>query len=137
MIFTLDNGLKVIVMEKHAIPVVSINLWYDVGSHDEWDGIRGTAHLFEHMMFRGTESIPDGDFDRQLDEVGGDNNAGTNNDHTIYYERLPSGKLELVIKMEADRMQNLVLNQEILDTEREVVHEEERHVAPTLFQNSY
>ena len=124
--FTLDNGLKVIVMEKHAIPVVSINLWYDVGSHDEWDGIRGTAHLFEHMMFRGTELIPDGDFDRLLDEVGGDMNAGTNNDHTIYYERLPAGELELAIKMEADRMQNLVLTQEILDTEREVVHEEER-----------
>ena len=67
--FTLQNGLKVIVMEKHAVPVVSVNLWYDVGSHDEWDGIRGTAHLFEHMMFRGTPSIPDGDFDRLLKEV--------------------------------------------------------------------
>ena len=124
--FTLQNGLKVIVMEKHAVPVVSINLWYDVGSHDEWDGIRGTAHLFEHMMFRGTESVPDGDFDRLLDAVGGDNNASTSDDHTIYYERLPAGELELVLKMEADRMENLILNQEILDTEREVVHEEER-----------
>ena len=124
--FTLQNGLKVIVMEKHAIPVVSVNLWYDVGSHDEWDGIRGTAHLFEHMMFRGTPSMPDGDFDRLLKEVGGDNNASTSDDHTIYYERLPAANLELALRMEADRMQNLILNQEILDTERQVVKEEER-----------
>ena len=124
--FTLQNGLKVIIMEKHAVPVVSVNLWYDVGSHDEWDGIRGTAHLFEHMMFRGTPSIPDGHLDSLLKEVGGDLNASTSDDHTIYYERLPAVNLELAFRIEADRMQNLILNQETLDTEREVVHEEER-----------
>ncbi|MBT3217427.1 MAG: insulinase family protein [Candidatus Marinimicrobia bacterium] len=124
--FTLDNGLKVIVMEKHSIPVAAVQVWYDVGSHDEWDGIRGTAHLFEHMMFRGTENYESEEHARLINEAGGYNNAFTSDDVTVYHERLPSGKLELALKLEAERMHLLKLNEDILATEREVVHEEYR-----------
>lgn len=124
--FMLDNGLKVIVMEKHTIPVAAVQVWYNVGSHDEWDGIRGTAHLFEHMMFRGSENYESEEHARLINEVGGYNNAFTSDDVTVYHERLPAGELELALKLEAERMHLLRLNEDILATEREVVHEEYR-----------
>lgn len=124
--FVLDNGLKVIVLEKHTIPVVAVQVWYDVGSHDEWDGIRGTAHLFEHMMFRGSENIAPEEHARLINEVGGYNNAFTSDDVTVYHERLPAGELELALRLEAERMHLLKMSDDILATEREVVHEEYR-----------
>ena len=73
--FKLENGLQTIIMEKHSIPVVAVQVWYDVGSHDEWSGVRGVAHLFEHMMFRGTENYGSEEHARLINEVGGNNNA--------------------------------------------------------------
>ena len=124
--FYLNNGLKTIIMEKHSIPVVAVQVWYDVGSHDEWEGVRGVAHLFEHMMFRGSENYGSEEHARLINEVGGNNNAFTSDDVTVYHERLPAGELELALKLEAERMHLLKLDQDILDTEREVVHEEYR-----------
>ena len=124
--FELENGLQTIIMEKHSIPVVAVQVWYDVGSHDEWDGVRGVAHLFEHMMFRGSENYDSEQHAKLINEVGGNNNAFTSDDVTVYHERLPAGELELALKLEAERMHLLKLDQNILDTEREVVHEEYR-----------
>ena len=113
-------------MEKHSIPVVAVQVWYDVGSHDEWSGVRGVAHLFEHMMFRGSENYGSEEHAKLINEVGGYINAWTSDDVTVYHERLPAGELELALKLEAERMHLLKLDQDILDTEREVVHEEYR-----------
>ena len=124
--FKLENGLQTIIMEKHSIPVVAVQVWYDVGSHDEWSGVRGVAHLFEHMMFRGSENYGSEEHARLINEVGGNNNAFTSDDVTVYHERLPAGELELALKLEAERMHLLKLDQDILNTEREVVHEEYR-----------
>jgi zinc protease len=125
---TLPNGLKVVVCEKTTNPMVEVEVWYRVGSKDEWDGVRGMAHMFEHMMFRGSKNFNgEGDvYIKLLEKMGGNVNAYTTFDRTVYHEEVMSQHVEKVMEMEADRMSNLLLNQKVLDTEREVVGEELR-----------
>lgn len=125
---TLSNGLKVIVCEKNTSPMVQMEVWYRVGSKDEWDGVRGMAHMFEHMMFRGSKKFNgEGDvYIHEMEKMGAQINAYTTFDRTVYWEELPKEHLEKAFAMEADRMENLILDQKVLDTEREVVGEELR-----------
>lgn len=125
---TLGNGLKVIVCEKNTSPMVQMEVWYRVGSKDEWDGIRGMAHMFEHMMFRGSKKFNgEGDvYIHELEKLGSAVNAYTTFDRTVYHQELPKEHIEKIFAMEADRMENLILDQKVLDTEREVVGEELR-----------
>jgi zinc protease len=124
---TLGNGLKIIVCEKNTNSMAELQVWYRVGSKDEWDGIRGMAHMFEHMMFRGSKKFSGQNRpDKLIDRVGGNMNAYTTYDRTVYHEEVPAKSIETMIQMEADRMENLVLDQKTLDTEREVVGEELR-----------
>ena len=104
----LDNGLTVILHEDHTTPTVSVNVWYHVGSGREKPGRTGFAHLFEHIMFEGSEHVPEGQFDRWLEAAGGDNNGSTNNDRTNYWENAPAGALELLLFLESDRMGHLL-----------------------------
>ena len=120
----LDNGLRVFILEKHSVPAVSVQVWYQTGNVQERDGIRGIAHLFEHMMFRGSENYEPEEHSRLIHDVGGECNAFTTEHTTVYFETLPSQHLELALELEADRMQSLRLNQEILETERQGVLEE-------------
>ncbi len=122
----LGNGLKVIVYEDHSAAIASVHLWYRAGSRNEVMGKRGLAHLVEHMMFKGSKSVGPEDHVRQIDQVGGIANAFTREDVTGYFQTLPSDKLELAFKLEAERMQNLVLTEDKLKAEREVVKEEHR-----------
>jgi predicted Zn-dependent peptidase len=126
--FTLPNGLKVIVCEKNTSAMVQMEVWYRVGSKDEWDGVRGMAHMFEHMMFRGSKKFNgEGDvYIHDLEKMGSVTNAYTTFDRTVYWQELPKEHIEKVFEMEADRMENLILDQKVLDTEREVVGEELR-----------
>jgi len=121
---TLDNGLRVLVVEKHSVPVVSVQVWYQTGSVQETGGIRGIAHLFEHMMFRGSEHFGPEEHSRLIHDVGGHCNAFTAEHVTVYHETVPSQHLELVFQLEADRMGGLVLNRDVLNKERDVVLEE-------------
>lgn len=125
---TLPNGLKVIVCEKNTSPMVEMEVWYRVGSKDEWDGVRGMAHMFEHMMFRGSKNFNgEGDvYIHELEKLGSSTNAYTTYDRTVYHQELPKEHIEKIFAMEADRMENLILDQKVLDTEREVVGEELR-----------
>jgi zinc protease len=125
---TLKNGLKVIVCEKTTNPMAEIQVWYRVGSKDEWDGVRGMAHMFEHMMFRGSKKfMGEGDvYIKLMRKMGASCNAYTTFDRTVYHEELPVANVDKALEMEADRMENLVLSQQVLDTEREVVGEELR-----------
>ena len=126
--FTLPNGLKVIVCEKNTSPMVQMEVWYRVGSKDEWDGVRGMAHMFEHMMFRGSKKFSgEGDvYIHEMEKLGATLNAYTTFDRTVYFQELPKEHIETVFAMESDRMENLILDQKVLDTEREVVGEELR-----------
>ncbi|MEN9722559.1 MAG: hypothetical protein RJB38_545 [Pseudomonadota bacterium] len=125
--YLLPNGLRLIVHEDHSAPTFAYQTWFDVGSRDEVPGKTGLAHLFEHMMFKGTPAVPDGEFDRILDEAGAEGqNAYTTHDHTTYIEELPNDRLELVIQLEADRMRNLIVNDQSFKTEQEVVQNERR-----------
>jgi len=123
---TLKNGLKIIVCEKPDNEFVEVEVWYRVGSKDEKPGIRGMAHLFEHMMFRGTTRFPGDAVFQEVQKVGGRSNAYTSFDRTVYHQYIPATSLERMFELEADRMDNLVVTQEILNTEREVVGEEFR-----------
>jgi len=126
---TLSNGLKVISIEKRDIPMVNIQVWYRVGSKDEIPGQRGMAHLFEHMMFRGSKNFKgEGDvYIHEIEKMGGQVNAYTTFDRTVYFQQIPKQYAEKVLMMEADRMSNLILDQKVLDVEREVVGEELRN----------
>jgi zinc protease len=119
---TLKNGLKVYVIEERSSPVVSVQVWYKVGSKNEVVGITGSAHLLEHMMFRGTKEIKD--FSQIIDELGGMDNAFTSFDETAYWCEIPSSAVERVLYMEADRMRNITFDG--FDEERNVVIEERR-----------
>jgi zinc protease len=125
---TLDNGLTVILHEDHKLPIVAVNTWYRVGSANERPGRTGFAHLFEHLMFMGSEHVPTGEFDRLLEAAGGENNASTDPDRTNYYELVPKGALELALYLDADRMATLgrAMTQEKLDLQRDVVKNERR-----------
>lgn len=122
----LPNGLKVIVKEDHRAPVVVSQVWYKAGSMDESNGTTGVAHVLEHMMFKGTQSVPSGEFSKRIAAAGGRENAFTNRDHTAYFQTLEKSKLELALKLEADRMRNLVLSDTEFTKEIEVVRNERR-----------
>ena len=136
---TLSNGLKIIVCEKPGGTETEVQLWYRCGSKDETDGIRGMAHMFEHMMFRGSKNyMGDGDvFIDSMESIGANCNAYTTFDRTVYHETIPNEKIEMVLKMEADRMENLVLDQNTLDVERQVVGEELRNGMNNWFQRMH
>ncbi|MEP0232813.1 pitrilysin family protein [Roseibium sp.] len=124
--FTLDNGLEVVVIPDHRAPVVTHMLWYKVGSADEPEGQSGVAHFLEHLMFKGTKNHPKGAFSTMVAENGGQENAFTSNDYTAYFQRVAKEHLPLMMEMEADRMENLVLTEEVVAPERDVVLEERR-----------
>lgn len=123
---TLDNGLDVITLEDFSCPIVSVQVWYEVGSKDEKPDRQGYAHMFEHMMFKGTELVSEKDHFDLIRKVGGSCNAYTSFDRTVYYEKLPADQVELAMWLEAERMSFLTINQESFDTERNVVEEELR-----------
>jgi zinc protease len=124
--FHLDNGLEVVVIPDHRAPVVTHMLWYHVGSADEEPGKSGIAHFFEHLMFKATKTYPAGDFSRKVAEIGGQENAFTSYDYTAFYQQVAPQALEMVMTYEADRMENLILNDDVVKTERDVVLEERR-----------
>jgi zinc protease len=121
---TLPNGLKILCLKKSSAPVVSVQLWYRTGSVNEQDGIRGISHFFEHMMFRGSAHFGSEEHARRINDVGGHCNAFTAEDMTAYTNSVPRTALDMVLELEADRMQNLIINQQTLDTERKVIVEE-------------
>src|SRR6187402_980852 len=106
--FTLANGLHVILHEDHTVPLVTVNVWYHVGSAREKPGRTGFAHLFEHLMFMGSKNAKYGEFDRLLESAGGTNNASTVEDRTNYYIDVPSNALDLALFLESDRMAYLI-----------------------------
>jgi zinc protease len=127
-VFVLDNGLKVVVHEDHAVPIVAVNLWYHVGSRNEQRGKTGFAHLFEHFFFNGSENYPHG-FREAMDDLGANNRNGTtNDDRTNFFEDVPVSALERTLYLEADRMGFLAgrITKEMLDRERGVVQNEKR-----------
>jgi predicted Zn-dependent peptidase len=129
---SLPNGLQVIYHEDHSTPVVGVNIWYDVGSKNEVQGRTGFAHLFEHVMFKGSKNVPDGQHFSMLEAAGGragaDINGTTYYDRTNYFEQVPSNQLELALWLEADRMGTLteVLTREKLENQKDVVMNEKR-----------
>lgn len=125
-LFSLPNGMQVVVVENHRAPVVSHMVWYKVGAMDEPPGKSGIAHFLEHLMFKGTDTMPPGAFSRMVSLVGGNENAFTSTDYTAYYQTVAKEHLDKVMKAEADRMTHLVLTQEQIDSERQVVLEERR-----------
>jgi predicted Zn-dependent peptidase len=124
----LDNGLRVVVSPDHSVPVVAVNLWYDVGSRDELTGETGWAHLFEHLMFQGSAHVASGEHLHLLQSVGGSVNATTWFDRTNYFETVPTGALDLALWLEADRLATLPahLDDANVETQRAVVKEEKR-----------
>lgn len=122
--FSLDNGMEVVVLEDHRAPVVVHMVWYRVGSADEPRGKSGIAHYLEHLMFKGTETIGPGGFSETVAANGGTDNAFTSWDYTGYFQRVAADRLGLMMEMEADRMVNLVIAEESVDSERQVVLEE-------------
>ena len=124
--YQLANGLKLVVKEDHRAPVVVSQVWYKVGSSYEHDGITGLSHMLEHMMFQGTKNHAPGEFSRIIAENGGEENAFTGQDYTAYYQRLEKSRLPVSFELEADRMRNLLLQQQEYDKELKVVMEERR-----------
>jgi zinc protease len=123
---TLPNGMKVIVREDHRSPIVVSMVWYRAGSMDEISGTTGVAHVLEHMMFKGTEKVPVGEFSRIVARAGGRDNAFTSRDYTAYHQQLHKSKLPLAFELEADRMANLAFSEEEFGKEMRVVMEERR-----------
>src|SRR3981081_1774791 len=126
--FTLANGLKVILHEDNSLPVVAVNVWYHVGSSDEKPGRTGFAHLFEHVMFMGSQHVPTGEFDRLLEAAGRDNKASTTAERPNYYEDGPANALPLMLYLDADRMGFLLpeMTADKVDLQRGVVQNERR-----------
>ena len=122
----LTNGLKVLLVEVPKAPVVTIQVWYKVGSRNEVMGRAGLSHMLEHMMFKGTAKYPKGTFSRIIRKNGGNDNAFTSQDFTAYFENLAGDRVELALELEADRMQGLILDEKEFQLEREVVKEERR-----------
>jgi zinc protease len=123
---TLSNGLRVVVKEDHRAPVLVQQIWYRAGSMDEVTGTTGVAHLLEHMMFKGTKNVPAGQFSKRIAEAGGRENAFTSYDYTAYFQQLHKSKLPLAMRLESDRMHNLLLTEKEFDKEIKVVMEERR-----------
>jgi len=124
--YKLDNGLRIILSEDHSAPAYSVAVTYDVGSRDEKQGRTGFAHLFEHMMYQGSENVGKGEHFSLVFNNGGTMNGTTSQDRTNYFETLPSNQLDLGLFLEADRMRSLVVNQANLDNQRNAVQEEKR-----------
>src|SRR5438094_6627466 len=126
--FTLPNGFQVILHEDHSVPVVAVNTWFHVGSSDEQTGRTGFAHLFEHIMFMGSEHVPTGEFDRLLEAAGADNNGSTTQERTNYYESGPSNALALMLWLDSDRLGFLLpeITADKVDLQRGVVQNERR-----------
>jgi len=124
--FTLENGLRVILSPDSAVPVVSVALYYDVGSRNERTGRTGFAHLFEHMMFQGSENVPKAAHFQYIFNAGGTMNGTTSTERTNYFETLPASHLPLALWLESDRMRSLKVTQENLDNQRNAVQEEKR-----------
>jgi zinc protease len=126
--YKLANGLEVILHEDHSTPIVTVDTWYHVGSGDEQVGRTGFAHLFEHIMFMGSQNVPVGAFDQMLEAAGADNNGSTNEDRTDYYENLPSNALALALWLDADRMGFLLPTMDLakVNLQRDVVKNERR-----------
>ncbi len=122
----LENGLRIVVKPDHRAPVVVSMVWYRIGSVDEQNGVTGVAHVLEHMMFKGTRTVPPGEFSRMIAAAGGRDNAFTSRDYTGYFQTLQKSALPLSFRLEADRMVNLVLSQEEFAKELKVVMEERR-----------
>src|SRR3954467_2516655 len=126
--FTLPNGLRVILHEDHSVPMVTVNMWYHVGSARELPKRTGFAHLFEHLMFMGSGHVKPGEFDEWLEAAGGDNNGSTENDRTNYWINVPANSLELALFLESDRMGYLLdtMSPKIVDAQRDVGKNERR-----------
>ena len=126
--FTLPNGLRVVVHEDHSVPMVTVNMWYHVGSARERAGRTGFAHLFEHLMFMGSGHVKPGEFDQWLEAAGGDNNGSTETDRTNYWINVPANSLELALFLESDRMGYLLdtMTPKTVDAQRDVVKNERR-----------
>jgi zinc protease len=122
--FTLENGLEAVVIEDHRAPVVVHMVWYKAGAADERKGKSGIAHYLEHLMFKGTDDLAPGEFSKTVAANGGSDNAFTSYDYTAYFQRIAADRLEMVMKMEADRMRDLELSEDDWQTEREVILEE-------------
>lgn len=121
---TLENGLEIVVIEDHRAPLVVHMLWYKAGSADETPGVSGVAHYLEHLLFKATETAESGEFSRVVAENGGTDNAFTSYDYTAYFQRIARDKLGLMMRYEADRMENLLLSEEDAATELQVILEE-------------
>ena len=123
---TLNNGMKVLIQEDHAIPSVALYFFYKVGSRNERPGTTGVSHFFEHMMFNGAKKYGPKQFDNEMEKAGGNNNAYTSQDVTVYTDWFPSTALELMFDMEGDRIRDLAFDPKIIDSERGVVYSERR-----------
>jgi zinc protease len=123
---TLDNGLRILVLEDHRSPIATIQAWYKVGARNEIPGATGLAHFLEHMMFKGTPTYGKGRFSQLVEENGGQDNAFTSHDVTSYYVNIAADRMDLILGIEADRMRNLLLDAKEIDSERQVVAEERR-----------
>ena len=126
--FRLKNGLQVLVVPNPKAPIVKHMVWYKSGSVDEPRGKSGTAHLLEHLMFRGTGKIKDGVFNDVINQNGGESNAFTSLDYTAYHQFLDISRLELAMYLEADRMQNLKISPQAFEKERNIVFQERKQV---------
>ena len=125
-IYRLENGLRVILADDHSAPLVTVDVWYNVGSRNEPAGRSGFAHLFEHMMFQGSANLKKGEHFQLIERAGGDMNGSTNEDRTNYFETLPSNRLNLGLWLEADRMRSLAITTTNFENQRETVKEERR-----------
>src|SRR6185312_9191101 len=123
---TLANGLTLILEEDHSTPIVHLQLWYHVGSKNEKPGRTGFAHLFEHLMFKGSKNVGPDEHTSMISGVGGQSNAYTTDDETVFWETLPAHDLPLALWLEADRMATLRIDKETFTNERDVVKEERR-----------
>ncbi len=136
--YTLANGLKLLVIEDHRAPIVTHMAWYKVGATEEFAGKTGLAHFLEHLMFKGTDKVPSGEFSKIVSRNGGQDNAFTSSDYTAYFQQVSADKLPLVMEMEADRMVNLKIAEDEVNSERDVVIEERRtrteNSPPALFR---
>lgn len=126
--FTLDNGLRVVVAENHKAPLVKHMMWYQVGAVDEFRGRGGSAHLLEHLLFRGTKKVSGEEFNRIMEKNGVESNAFTSYDVTVYHQFADVSRLEILMVLEADRMQNLNISEEDFEAERKIVFQERKQV---------
>src|SRR6478735_9261708 len=124
--YSLNNGLRVVLNRDEAVPVVAVAVYYNVGSRNEREGRTGFAHLFEHMMFQGSENVKKAEHFQFIMKAGGTMNGTTSSERTNYFETLPASQLPLALWLESDRMRSLAVTQENLDNQREAVKEEKR-----------